>query len=195
MGPCKAKVRRLLPGSPKAIKGKSAWMQLERLGIVEKVDPAEANTYTSALHFAPKSDGSLRPVGDYRQLNLRTELDLYPLPHLRDFAQDIGGCKIFSRVDLVKAFHQIIIDKRDRFKTCLATPWGLYNFKRLSMGMRNSAQSFQRMVDSVLSGLNNTYCYLDDILVYSHTPQEHLRTLALLFQPTPGRRRIVHCLG
>ena len=127
--PCVAKVRRLLPGSPKAIKGKKTWDQLVKLGIVEKVDLAKANTWRSALHLAPKSDGSMRPTGDYRGLNLRTELDLYPLPNLRDFAQDIAGCTIFSRVDIVKVFHTILIDKRDRHKTCLATPWGLYNFK------------------------------------------------------------------
>ena len=65
--PCRAQVRRLLPGSERAIKGHQAWRQLERLGIVEKVDPAKPNTWSSALHFAPKPNGEIRPVGDYRQ--------------------------------------------------------------------------------------------------------------------------------
>ena len=144
--PCKTKVRRLLPGSPKALKAKKSWDQLVQLGIVEKVDPAKATTWSSALHFVDKPGCDVfRCVGDYRGLNQRTELDHYPLPHLRDFTKDIAGCSIFSKVDLRKAFHQILIDERDRHKTCVTTPWGLYNFRRLSMGMKNAAQSFQRL--------------------------------------------------
>ena len=108
-GPIRAKVRRLLPGSDKAKKAKEAWFELIKHGIVEKVDPAKANTYCSPLHFAPKSDGFLRPVGDFRLLNLQTELDLFPLPHLRDFTHKISGCSLFSKVDLRKAFHSIVI--------------------------------------------------------------------------------------
>ena len=146
--PIKSKVRRLLPGSEKAVKAKAAWDELIKLGIVERVDPAKANTYCSPLHFAPKPDGLLRPVGDFRLLNLQTELDNFPLPHLRDFTHLIAGNTIFSKVDLRKAFHSIVIDERDRFKTCVTTPWGLFNFKRLAMGMKNSAQAFQRMVQT-----------------------------------------------
>ena len=104
--PVKVKPRRLLPGSPKAQKAKEAWDQLIRLGIVEKVDPAKTNTYSSPLHFVWKPCGSIRPVGDYRSLNAQTELDQFPLPHLRDFAHSMAGCKVFSRCDLRKAFHQ-----------------------------------------------------------------------------------------
>ena len=180
--PCRAKVRKLLPGSPKEIKAKEAWFELVRLGIVEKVDPSISNTYSSPLHFAQKSDGSLRPVGDYRLLNLQTQLDQYPLPHLRDWTHKIAGCNIFSKVDLQKAFHQIILDKRDRFKTALATPWGMYQFRRLSMGMQNSAQAFQRLVDSVVGDMKSVFCYLDDLIIFSKSQKEHLETLEELFQ-------------
>ena len=133
--PVKSKPRRMLPGSPKAIKSKEAWMQLVKLGIVEKVDPETPNLWVSPIHFVPKPCGGMRPVGDYRALNLRTELDLYPLPHLRDFTHKIAGSKFFSKVDLRKAFHQVVIDSRDRHLTCVTTPWGLFNFRRLAMGM------------------------------------------------------------
>ena len=180
--PVKAKTRRLLPGSEKAIKAKQAWDELIKLGIVEKVDPSAANTYVSPLHFAPKSDGFLRPVGDFRLINLQTELDLFPLPHLRDFTHQIAGCTLFSKVDLRKAFHSIVIDSRDRFKTCVTTPWGLFNFKRLAMGMKNSAQSFQRMVQDVVGDMKGVFCYLDDLLIYSKSAEEHQQTIKTLFQ-------------
>ena len=180
--PCKGKVRRLLPGSEKEKKAKEAWFQLARLGIVEKVNPSDCNTWSSSLHFAPKGDGTLRPVGDYRDLNLKTDLDTYSLPHLRDFTNKIAGSRVFSKLDLFKAFHQIVIDKRDRYKTTLATPWGFYQFKRLSMGMRNSAQSFQRWVDSVIGDMEGVFCYLDDLLVYSEDEDTHIKVLEELFQ-------------
>ena len=179
--PIRAKVRNYPKGSPKAVQGKKAIEELERLGIIEKVDPSKPNHFTSALHFALKPDGSLRPVGDFRLLNQKTLLDLYPLPSLKDFHQDIAGSKIFSKVDLAKAFHQLMIDKRDRWKTCITTPWGLFNFRRLAMGLQNSAQSFQRHLDDVIKGIPGVFCYLDDLLIYSRNKKDHLKTLELLF--------------
>ena len=179
--PCKAKLRRLLPGSPKAIKAKEAFMQLVKLGIVEKVDPETPNTWSSPIHFVVKPDGSLRPVGDYRALNAVTELDHYRLPHLKDYTHEIAGAKVFSKVDLRKAFHLISIDKKDRHKTCVTTPWGMYNFKRLSMGMSNSAQAFQRYIDSVIADIPGCFAYLDDLLLYSKDTQSHLQLLDTVF--------------
>ena len=83
--PFRAKVRKLLPGSPKEILAKKAWFQLLDMGIIERVQKDKSNTLSSPVHFVPKPDGSLRPTGDFRALNSRTELDVFPLPHLRDF--------------------------------------------------------------------------------------------------------------
>ena len=179
--PVKAKVRRLLPGSPKEVMAKKAWFQLIDLGIVEKVDKATANTFCSPVHFVPKADGTLRPTGDFRQLNERTELDQFPLPQVRDCTHKVKGCTVFSKVDMFKAFHQIVIDPRDRHKTCVTTPWGLFNFKRLAMGLRNSAQSFQRLLQDILGDMENIFFYLDDIFIYNKTQEEHLDTLEELF--------------
>ena len=180
--PCKAKVRKLLPGSHKAVEGEKAVMQLLKLGIIERVDPSKPNHWSSPLHLPSKPDGSLRPVGDYRLLNAKTVLDLYPLPNLRSFTDKIAGSTIFSKVDMAKAFHQILIDPRDRPKTCITTPWGLFNFKRLSMGMQNSAQSFQRLVDSILKDTPNIFVYLDDILIFNKNRAEHLQTIEEVFK-------------
>ena len=89
--PFRCKTRPLLAGSPKAVKGKAAWDQLDKLGIIERVNPSDPNNWISPLHLVPKADGSLRPTGDYRGLNIRTVLDGYPLPHIRSFTQDIAG--------------------------------------------------------------------------------------------------------
>ena len=97
---------------------------MERLGITVKVDPRENNNWTSALVLAAKPDGTLRVCGDYRLLNDRTLLDGFPLPNLRHFMAKIKGSTVFSRVDLVKAFHQIPLDKESQKKSTVVTPWG-----------------------------------------------------------------------
>ena len=160
----------------------SAWLELIKLGVVEKVDTSSSNTYSSPVHFVPKPDGSLRPTGDFRALNKQTEFDLFPLPHLRDFTHKIKGCQIFSKVDLLKSFHQIVIDPRDRFKTCVTTPWGMFNFKRLAMGLQNAAQSFQRLLQDVVGKMDGIFIYLDDLLIYHKNKKDHLATLEELFR-------------
>ena len=180
--PVRAKLRKLLPGSPKEIAAKKAWQELVDLGVVEPVDPAKQTSWVSPVHFVDKPDKSLRVVGDYRCLNIKTQLDMFPLPNLRGYTEKIAGAKIFSKVDLKKAFHLLVIDPRDRHFTCVNTPWGMFNFKRLSMGMKNAAQSFQRLLEHILKGLSNVFCYLDDVLVYNETEEEHLKTLEELYK-------------
>ena len=101
--PITAKVRPLFPGTPKAIQGEKAWRELEKLGVIEKVDPSEANIWTSPLHFVPKPNGELRPVGDFRPLNDVTTLDGHPLPNLQHFTGHLTGLTIFSKVDIKKS--------------------------------------------------------------------------------------------
>ena len=76
-------------------------------------------------------------------LEQKTVLDKYPVKYLRSFTGQLNGKKIFSKIDLTKGYHQIPIAKADRAKTAIITPWGLFEFNRLPMGLANSAQAFQ----------------------------------------------------
>jgi transposase InsO family protein len=180
--PCTAKVRPLMPGSPKEVQGKKNWMELVKLGIVERVGPQKCNFWTSALHLVPKPSGDLRVCGDFRMLNDKTLMDGYPLPNIRHFSAKIYGMTVFSRIDLTKAYHQVPLDQESQLKTVVVTPWGAYKFRKLAMGLKNSAQSFQRLMDSVLAGIENIFCYMDDILVFSKNEKEHFKTLETLFK-------------
>ena len=180
--PVYAKVRPLVPGSPKAEGGKKAWFELLRLGIIEKVDPNQKQIYTSALHLTPKKDGTQRPTGDYRAINAKTVVDRYPLPALKTFTSEIKDSTIFSRIDLTKSYHQIAIHEDDKFKTCIVTPWGPFQFRRLAMGLNNSAQCLQKLLDSVLGDMPNVFIYLDDLLVYNKTKEDHLKTIEEIFR-------------
>ena len=95
--PVKAKCRPLLPGSDKAIKGERNWLQMEKVGIVERIKPHEQVTWSSALHLVPKANGDYRSTGDFRPLNSQTELDTYPLPNLKNFTHKLRGARIFSK--------------------------------------------------------------------------------------------------
>ena len=162
-----------MPGSPKAVAGEKEIWKLVKLGIMEQVDPQTPNIWTSALHLQPKLDGSLRPCGDYRPLNDITELDGHPLPNIRHFAAQLSSAKILSKVDIVEAFFTIPLDEESALKTTIATPWGCFKMKRLAMGLRNSPQTFQRLITTVLRGVPDLFIYLDDILVFSKSEDDH----------------------
>ncbi|GFV22898.1 retrovirus-related Pol polyprotein from transposon 297 [Trichonephila clavipes] len=90
--------------------------------FVQKNEPSKS-PWSSPLHVVPKSDSTVRPVGDYRQLNSVTEFDSYPMPYLNDFAHALHGKRIFSKIDIFKAFHQIPIAECNIPKTAVTTPW------------------------------------------------------------------------
>ena len=105
--PSKAKVRRLMPGSPREVKGKKAWEELVKLGVVERVKADADTSWTSALHLQKKGDSDdLRCCSDFRALNAASIEDMYPLPCLATFTHKLRGAKIFSKVDLSKAFYK-----------------------------------------------------------------------------------------
>ena len=132
-----------------------------------------------------KSDGSWRPCGDFRRLNLITEDDRYPLPNMADITSSLAGATIFSKLDLKKGYHQIPVHKSDIRKTAIITPFGLFEFLRMPFGLKNAGMSFQRFMDRLLGGLPFVLIYLDDILVASPdrlTHASHLRIVLDLLQ-------------
>jgi hypothetical protein len=98
-----------------------------------------------------------------------------------DYSHQLFGCSIFSKIDLVRAYNKIPVHPDDIQKTAITTSFGLFEFPFLSFGLRNAAHTFQRFMDGVLRGFDFCFAYLDDILVFSRSLEEHEQHLRALF--------------
>lgn len=144
--------------------------------------------WSAPVHLVPKKmdatgERKYRMVVDYRRLNDITTDDKYPLPNITDLFDKLGKSNYFSTIDLASGYHQIEVEEPDRAKTAFTTQSGHYEFKRMPFGLKTAPATFQRAMDNVLRGLQGIHCmvYLDDIIVYSSSLQEHIDKLRLVF--------------
>lgn len=147
------------------------------------------SAWSSPIWVVPKkADASgktkWRLVIDFRKVNEKTVDDKYPIPNISDVLDKLGKCQYFSTLDLASGFYQVEMDPKDIHKTAFNVEHGHYEFLRMPMGLKNSPSTFQRVMDNVLKDLQNDVClvYLDDIIVFSTSLQEHIINLEKVFK-------------
>ncbi|XP_076043873.1 uncharacterized protein LOC143026963 [Oratosquilla oratoria] len=132
---------------------------------------------SSPCILIPKSNNTYRLEVDYRKVNEKTKADAYPLPRIEDIIDNLGTATYLTKLDFLHGFYQISLHPDAKEITAFVTPDGLYHFNVMPFGLRNSPATYQRLINSLITGLPGVRSYLDDIIIYSNTWEEHLTQL------------------
>jgi hypothetical protein len=144
-------------------------------GVYTPVDQSE---WASPQVIVVKENGSLRLCGDYKvTVNQVLEKDPYPLPTVDELLAKLSGGSIFTKLDLAEAFQQLALSEQSKKLLTVNTIKGLMQYERMPFGIKTAPQIFQKVMDKLLQGIENVACYIDDILIWSKTLEEHYSVL------------------
>ena len=152
-----------------------------KMGAIRKSN----SPWVSAVVLVCEKDGALRFCIDLRKLNERTVKDVYSLPLIEDSLDVLNGSCIFTSIDLKSGYWQVELDEKSIPLTAFTVgPLGFYECVRMPFGLTNAPATFQRLMESCLSDLHLIWCiiYLDDVIVFSKTPEEHIARLEAVFK-------------
>ena len=144
------------------------------------IEPSKSS-WSSPCLLIPKPDGTYQFCTDYRKVNAVTKTNTFPLPRIEDCIDRVGNAKFISKFDLLKGFWQVPLTSRAKEISAFATPEGLYQYKVMPFGMKNSRPTFQRLINHVISGISGCEAYIDDIIIYTETWTEHIDVLNQFF--------------
>lgn len=139
------------------------------------------SSWTSPCLLVDKSDKSPRFCTDYCKVNGVTKPDAHPLPCIEDCVDQVGSANFVSKFDLLKGYWQVPLSQRAKEISAFITPFALFSYSVMSFGLRDAPETFQRLMNLVVSGLDGCAVYLDDVVVYSYTWQEHVHHIRQLF--------------
>ena len=157
--------------------------KLEELLEMDIIERAEGPTpWVSPIVAAPKPNGDIRLCVDMRQANSAILRERHPIPTVDEVLQNLNCSKVFSKLDLNLAFHQIELSEESRSITTFVTHKGLFRYKRLMFGISCAPEMYQRIIFQTLQGCTGVRNIFDDIVVHGATKEDHDRNLEGLLQ-------------
>ena len=177
--PFKEQVRRISPALFEEVRE-----HISEMLEAEAIRPSQS-PYSSNVVVVRKKDGTIRLCIDYRKLNLRTIGDAYPIPRIEDSLHLLVGSRFFTKLDLKAGYWQVELKEEDKPKTAFHVGnLGFYECNRMPFGLCNAPATFQRLMERAMGDINLRDCliYLDDIIIFSDTFENHLCRLAAVFQ-------------
>lgn len=147
--------------------------ELKTAGLIRP----SSSPWMSPVVLVKKKDGTLRMCIDFRRLNKVTKRDPYQLPRVDSLTDRMQGCQYFTSIDVLSAFWNVPMAEQDIQKTGFSTAFGNFEWTRMPFGLVNASSSFQRLMDQVVNGLDDTGAYIDDVFVFTATWKGHLDAL------------------
>ena len=143
-----------------------------------------ASPWGSPVLFVDKRDGTIRMCVDYRKLNEVTIKNKYPLPKIEDLFDQLNGARVFSKIDLRTGYHQLKVRESDIPKTAFTTRYGLFEYTVMSFGLTNAPAYFMNLMNKIFMKYLDKFVvvFIDDILIYSKTEEEHAEHLRLVLE-------------
>lgn len=157
--------------------------ELELNGIIEKSD----SPWNSPIFLVPKKEDVIgikqsRLVVDYRELNKVIEPSSFPIPLIDEIIDKMNGSKYFSTLDLHGAYHQIPLERKSKQYTAFSTAWKKYQFTSVPFGLSSSPYALLKAIHEIMDEINGAYVYMDDIIVFSSTLEEHVTILSQILE-------------
>ncbi|KAL1269183.1 hypothetical protein QQF64_031472 [Cirrhinus molitorella] len=166
--PIKQNAYRVNPAKRKIIESEVKYLLENGLAV------PSSSAWSLPCLLVPKPDGTHRFCTDYRKVNAITKPDSFPLPLMEDCVDNVGSAQFVTKLDLLKGYWQVPLTERAAEIATFVTPDNFLNYTVMAFGLRNAPATFQRLMNSVLAGVQNCKAYLDDIVVYSTSWKEHV---------------------
>ena len=145
------------------------------------IDPSQSDRSSPCI-LVPKPDGTFRIYTDYRKVNSVTKTDSFPVLRMDDCIDNIGQAKFVTKFYVLKGFWQIPLTNRAKEISAFVNPDKLYQYKVMPFGMKNSLATFQRLINTIITGLNNCKAYIDDAIIYSEEWDQQIKTIKEFFE-------------
>ncbi|XP_052691254.1 uncharacterized protein LOC128169132 [Crassostrea angulata] len=155
--------------------------EVQKMLQLNVIEPS-SSPYSAPVVIARKKDGTNRFCIDYRRLNCATVFDAEPMPSPESIFSKMTGKKFVSKIDLSKGYWQVPMADESKPLTAFSTPSGLYQFRTMPFGLVNAPATFSRMMRKILQGMNGVENFIDDVIVFTDTFEEHLHILKTVFE-------------